>query len=325
MKGVSVAAPKKYPGELRERAVRLYRESDPKPVIRRPAEQLGVHYEALQNWIRQAEADHGERHNRPTTAETEGLRQLSKEKRRTPPGQRNPQGSERIFRPGNGPGKEEVVKAAEAVKDRFGITPILKVLGVAVSTYYGWLAQERDPSPRRRADADLLDEIRQIHDRSGATYGALRVHATLRRRAAGVTQARRAAEAQSRTAGRVPAQSLAHRFDQAEPTRHPAPDLLNRDFTAAAPNRLWVADATRIPGNEGVFWLAAVRDASSNRIVGRHCSDRCDTGLILGALEYAIWTRNAHSGQVIHHSDRGSSDTSLRSGQRLVYLPSAPS
>lgn len=66
-----------------------------------------------------------------------------------------------------------------------------------------------------------------------------------------------------------------------------------------------------------MFWLAVVRDASSNRIVGRRCSDRCDTDLILGALEYAIWTRNAHSGQVIHHSDRGSNYTSLRSDQRI--------
>ncbi|NMH80067.1 transposase [Pseudonocardia xinjiangensis] len=74
-----MAAPKKYPDELRERAVRLSPESDPKPVIRRLAEQLGMHHEALRNWIRQAEADHGERHDRPTTAETEELRRLRKE------------------------------------------------------------------------------------------------------------------------------------------------------------------------------------------------------------------------------------------------------
>ena len=71
--------PKKYPDELRERAVRLYRESDPKPVIRRLAEQLGVHHEALRNWIRQDEADRGERDDRPTTAEAEELRRLRKE------------------------------------------------------------------------------------------------------------------------------------------------------------------------------------------------------------------------------------------------------
>ena len=72
-------APRKYPDELRQRAVKLYRESNPKPVIRRLAEQLGVHHEALRNWIRQDEADHGERSDRPTTAEAEELRRLRKE------------------------------------------------------------------------------------------------------------------------------------------------------------------------------------------------------------------------------------------------------
>ena len=72
-------APRKYPDELRQRAVRLYRESDPKPVIKRLAEQLGVHPEALRNWIRQDEADHGERFDRPTTDEAEELRRLRKE------------------------------------------------------------------------------------------------------------------------------------------------------------------------------------------------------------------------------------------------------
>ena len=70
---------RKYPVELRERAVRLYRESDPKPVIRRLAEQLNVHPEALRNWIRQAEADAGERDDRPTTAMIEENRRLAKE------------------------------------------------------------------------------------------------------------------------------------------------------------------------------------------------------------------------------------------------------
>jgi transposase len=74
-----VPAPRKYPDELRQRAVRLYRESDPKPVIKRLAEQLGVHPEALRNWIRQDQADHGERFDRPTTAEAEEVRRLRKE------------------------------------------------------------------------------------------------------------------------------------------------------------------------------------------------------------------------------------------------------
>jgi transposase len=74
-----VPAPRKYPDELRQRAVKLYRESDPKPVVKRLAEQLGVHPEALRNWIRQDEADRGERSDRPSTAEAEELRRLRKE------------------------------------------------------------------------------------------------------------------------------------------------------------------------------------------------------------------------------------------------------
>lgn len=74
-----MAAPKKYPDELRARAVRLYRESDPKPLIRRLAEQLGVHPETLRTWIRQDEADRGERDDRPSTSELEELRRLRKE------------------------------------------------------------------------------------------------------------------------------------------------------------------------------------------------------------------------------------------------------
>ena len=74
-----MAAPKKYPDELRARAVRLYRESDPKPTIRRLAEQRGVHHEALRNCIRQAEADAGERDDRPTTQMAEENRRLREE------------------------------------------------------------------------------------------------------------------------------------------------------------------------------------------------------------------------------------------------------
>jgi transposase len=74
-----MAAPKKYPDELRERAVRLYRSSTPRPTFRQLGEQLGVHHEVLRNWVRQAEADDGERDDRPTSAENEELRRLRKE------------------------------------------------------------------------------------------------------------------------------------------------------------------------------------------------------------------------------------------------------
>lgn len=107
------------------------------------------------------------------------------------------------------------------------------------------------------------------------------------------------------------------------PTSAPTPR--RRDFTATAPNRLWVADATRIGCGEGVFWLASVRDACSRRIVGWKTSDRCDTDLVLGAFEYGVWTRHPGGGQLIHHSDRGSNYTPFRFGQGLAGLGVLPS
>lgn len=106
-----------------------------------------------------------------------------------------------------------------------------------------------------------------------------------------------------------------------DPTATPAPDLVNRDFTAPAPNRLWVADISRIPTAEGPLWLAGVRDAFSRRIVGWKASDRADTALVLGALEYAIWGRGLDDDpaqpRLIHHSDKGAQYTAIRFTQRL--------
>lgn len=157
-----------------------------------------------------------------------------------------------------------------------------------------------------------------MHERSGQTYGAPRVHATLRRRGRPVSRKR--VERLMRAAG-LQGAYLRKRWrkpsTRQDPRASPAPDLVERDFTAPAPDRLWVADATRIPCGEGVFWLAAVRDVFSNRVVGWKTSDRCDTELVLGALEYAVWTREVRDGQLRHHSDRGSNYTSFRFGARL--------
>jgi len=81
-----------------------------------------------------------------------------------------------------------------------------------------------------------------------------------------------------------------------DPRHTPAPDLVHHNLTAAGPNQLWVADATRIPCGEGVFWLAAIRDVFSRRIVGWKTSDPCDTDLILAALEYGIFSRDVRDG-----------------------------
>jgi len=112
-----------------------------------------------------------------------------------------------------------------------------------------------------------------------------------------------------------------------DPRATPAPDLVSRCFTAPAPNRLWVADISRIPTGEGPLWLASVRDAFSNRVVGWKAADRADTSLVLGALEHGLWGRHdAGAGRakpdpaqprLIHHSDRGAQYTAIRFTQRL--------
>jgi len=212
-------------------------------------------------------------------------------------------------------------------RDRFGVEPILRVLEIPTSTFYGWLAQQRDPCQRRRDDQALTERIRAVHRRSGGTYGAPRVHAQLRRD--GVRTARKRV---ARLMGQHGLQGAFARkrwrcSTRQNPTATPAPDLVNRDFTAPAPNRLWVADISHIPTGEGPLWLASVRDAYSRRIVGWKASDRADTDLVLGALEHAVWGRGLDGDQprLIHHSDRGSQYTAIRFTQRLVDAGIQPS
>jgi transposase InsO family protein len=204
-------------------------------------------------------------------------------------------------------------------RDRYAVALLLRVLDIESSTYYGWVAAAADPCDRDQVDTGLLSNIHEIWTASGGTYGSDRVWRQLRRD--GIAVGRKRVERLMAAQGWQGA-FLRRGWRQGSTTQNPratpAPDLVERDFTAAAPNRLWVADATRIPCGEGVFWLAAVRDAFSNRITGWKTSDRCDTDLILGALEYAIWSRDVRDGQLIHHSDKGSNYTSFRFTTRLA-------
>lgn len=206
----------------------------------------------------------------------------------------------------------------ERLRDRFAVDLVLRVLGVAPSTYYGWLRRAAAPAARHVADAALLESIREIHQVSGGTYGAPRVHAVLARH--GVRVGRKRVERLMRREG-LQGAFVRKKWRVPSTVRDPkaalAPDRVRRQFTAAAPDRLWVADATRIVVGEGVLWLAAVRDAFSNRIVGWKTSDRCDTDLVLAALEYAVWSRDVRDGQLVHHSDHGSNYTSIRFTERL--------
>lgn len=202
----------------------------------------------------------------------------------------------------------------------FPVDLVLRVLDIAPSTYYEWRKRATCPSRRQLEDARLLeqiDKIRACHEYA-ATYGSPRVWLELKRQ--GVNLGRKRVERVMRAGGRQGAflrKGWKTGSTRQNPKHTAAPDLVNRDFTAQAPNRLWVADLTRIMTGEGVLWLATVRDAFSNKIVGWQADARATTDLVLAALNYALLARHVRPGQLTHHSDKGCQGGFNWSSQRL--------
>jgi putative transposase len=148
----------------------------------------------------------------------------------------------------------------------FPIATMARVLGVSAAGFYAW--QDRPPSAYAQADAALLARVRTVHATSRQTYGARRVHADLRHR--GERHGRKRIARLMRQAGLVGA---SHRHGGPTTTRRdndarPAPDLVDRNFTASGLNQLWVADIIYVPTAAGFLYLAIVLDACSRKIVG---------------------------------------------------------
>ena len=205
---------------------------------------------------------------------------------------------------------------------------VLRVLGIPESTYYDWRARRASPSRRELDDAALLEQILKVRsvNEFAATYGSPRVWLELRRQ--GVRVGRKRIERLMREHGLQGAhlrRGWKHGSTRQNPNHTAAPDLVDRDFRAEAPNRLWVADLTRLVTGEGALWLASVRDAFANRIVGWATDPRATTALVLTALNHALRSRDVRAGELIHHSDKGAQYTALRFTQRLVDAGVAPS
>lgn len=186
-----------------------------------------------------------------------------------------------------------------------------RVLAVSSSGYYAWL--KRSPSARAQEDAKLLKRIREIHRRAKGTYGAPRIHAELA--AEGVHVGRKRVARLMKAAG---LQGVSRRKFYVTTRRakkaRPAPDRVQRNFSAEGPNRLWVADITYVPTWAGPLYLAVVVEAWSRRVVGWAMATHLRTQLVLDALQMSIHQRNPKG--VIHHSDQGSQYTSLAFGHR---------
>ena len=195
------------------------------------------------------------------------------------------------------------------------------MVGVSKSGYYAW--KSRPPSKRDREDAALTEKIREVHERSRETYGYPRVHPELR--ALGVRCGRRRVARLMRKAGiRGCMRRRKRRTTHRDPLATPAPDLVNRNFCATAPDRLWTADITYVKTNEGFLHLAFVLDVYSRRIVGWSMADHLRTELVVDALEMAVWRRKPKAG-LVHHSDRGTQYTALSFGKRLEEAGIVPS
>ena len=191
----------------------------------------------------------------------------------------------------------------DAERANHSVVLMCQVLGVSRSGYYAWA--RRGPSALARADAELLTQIREIHEESRRCYGAPRVHVELRD-GVGVGVGRKrvarlmAANGLHGRCGRLPGPKTTRR--EVEP---PLPDLVGRKFEAGRPDEVWCADITYVRTWEGWLYVAAVIDLCSRMIVGWAMADHMRAELVCDATRMAIARRRPEPG-LVFHSDRGS-------------------
>lgn len=208
-----------------------------------------------------------------------------------------------------------------AERDNVPVARACKVLRVSRSGYYKWL--HREPSARTIDDAVLAAEVEEVFHEHGGRYGAPRIRRALRRRGPRPSKKRVARVMRSLgLRGHTP-----RRFRKTTDSRHTkriAPNLLERDFNASAPNQVLAGDITYVATTDGWLYLAILLDLYSRRVVGWAMSDRIDTELALAALHAAASTR-ALKPNWIHHTDRDcryGSDDYLAALKRLGARPS---
>ena len=201
----------------------------------------------------------------------------------------------------------------------FPIATMCRVLGISASGYYAW--RKRLASRRSQANAALTKTVRTIHAVSRGTYGAPRVHAELA--AEGIAASRNRVARLMRDARIAGVSRRKFVTTTVRDGGRQAPDLVDRRFTADAPNVLWVADITYVPTWMGFVYLAVVLDVFSRRIVGWSMSAALHTAVVLDALSMALTMRRPTA--VIHHSDQGSQYTSVEFGNRCREAGVRPS
>jgi putative transposase len=207
-------------------------------------------------------------------------------------------------------------------RDDFGVEPICTTLQVAPSTYYD--NKRRPLSARAIRDAMLMPILLALFQANYSVYGARKLWIAAQRaghvigRDQTARLMRRLGIAGVRKGKRVRTTVSDDKADR-------PPDLVERDFTADAPNLLWVTDLTFVPTWAGVAYVCFIVDAFSRRIVGWRVASHMRTAMVLDALEMARWTRGTRLEGLVAHSDAGSQYTSVRYGERLAEIGAAPS
>jgi len=179
---------------------------------------------------------------------------------------------------------------------------ICRVLGVTRSGFFAWL--KREPSLRQRRREQLVRKIKAVHQQNRGLYGSPRVHRALLIDGQRVS---RNTVAKLMRQERIRAKTKRRFVPRTTDSTHQqpvAPNLLDLNFTASAPDCKWAADITYIPTDEGWLYLAAVLDLFSRKVVGWAMADRLQTDLVSDAMQMALEHRQPSEG-LLHHSDRG--------------------
>ena len=201
-------------------------------------------------------------------------------------------------------------------RDRFGVEPICRTLGVSASAYYQRATGER--SARSLEDERLLVEIRRVHKANYECYGYRRTWKQLLREGERVPRCRVQRLMRDHGIQGAKRRGKPWRTTKSDPQAERRPDLVCRDFTASAPNRLWVGDFTHLRCWEGVLYFAFVIDVFSRMIVGWQLASHTRTDPVLDALGMALGLREPGADfRLVAHTDAGSQYTSIDYTQTL--------
>jgi putative transposase len=191
--------------------------------------------------------------------------------------------------------------------EEFSVQRMCRVLEVQRSGYYAW--RKRRPSTREQANQALLVLIKAEHQASRKTYGSPRLYVVLRRQGVVCGHNRVARLMHLHSVAALTRRRYHPVTTQCDPRAVPAPNRLNQDFTASAPDQKWVCDFTYIETLEGWLYLAVVLDLFSRKVIGWAMSQTMDAAFVISALRMALQGRRPPAG-LLHHSDRGSQYTS---------------